>query len=173
MQTRPDPIKAIQILIICGVVFLLCQNSKADEPQTAVSVASAIIYPTLFDGKAMPPTVIHSIATFVPVSYRWNIVLKGAMATPTTVFQPAPQIQAGAAARIIDRLTLGATGLYRYIPQRSGMTSDSHLVGVVLGPSIPLPSKIALGFSTGVTRNLTTKANSFFFGFELAFLLPI
>ena len=121
----------------------------------------------------MPPTMIHSFAAFVPVAGRWSLILKGAMATPITVFQPAPQIQAGAAAKIIDRLTLGATGLYRYIPQRSGMTSDSHLVGVVLGPSIPLLSKIALGFSTGVTRNLTTKADSFFFGFELAFQLPI
>jgi hypothetical protein len=166
--------RTIQIFIaciVCGIIVVPAVH--ADELKTTVSVASAIIYPTLFDGKAMPPTMIHSVAALVPVSYRWNMVLKGAMATPITVFQPAPQIQVGAAAKLADHLTLGATGLYRYIPQRSGMTGDSHLVGVVLGPSIPLPSKIALGFSTGITRNLTTKANGFFFGFELAFLLPI
>jgi hypothetical protein len=151
----------------------IAQSSNADEPKTTVSVTSSIAYPTLFDGKAMPPTVIHSVATFVPLSSRWSLVLKGSMATPGTVFQPAPQANLGAAVKLADHLSLGATGLYRYIPQRSGMSSDSHLIGVVLGPSVPLPSKIALGFSTGITRNLTTKTNGFFFGFELGFILPI
>ena len=39
---------------------------------------------------------------------RTNARALGPGVLPTTVFQPAPQIQVGAAARIIDRLALGA-----------------------------------------------------------------
>jgi hypothetical protein len=165
----------IQILIIIGIIVLLWRTGKAraDEPKTTAYAGSAIIYPTSFEGKALTPTVIHSFAAFVPVANRWSLVLKGAMATPTTAFQPAPQAQTGVAAKLAERLSLCATGMYRFVPHRTGTPGDSHVVGIVLGPSIPLPSKIALGFSTGVTRNLTTEVNSFFFGFELAFQLPI
>jgi hypothetical protein len=165
--------RTFQIIIACVVATAVSSQARADEPKTSVCITSAVVYPTSFEGKALGPSVLHGVSALVPVAYRWSLVLKAVMATPTTVFQPAPQGAAGVATKLTNSMLLGATALYRYVPYRSGMTGDAHLVGVALGPSIPLPSKIALGFSTGATRNITAKANSFFFGFELGFPLPI
>ena len=160
------------IPVLCiAIVTLVTSVASADVPRTKYAVGTAMIYPMSFDGKGLAPSTFHSIAGLVPVSEKWSMILKGGMATPLTTFQPAPQFLIGATTRVTTGLYLGATGIYKYVPNWTGTPGDAHLVGVSVAPTAPLPSRIALAFPVGVAHNLTAKKWSFSIAFELAFQL--
>jgi len=159
------------LILAFAFASTIASSALADEPMTKVFVGSGIIYPMSFEGKGLTPTMLHSASVFVPIAERWSLVLKGGMATPITVFQPAPQLQIGASTRLSDHLALGATGIYRYVPHWSGTPSDAHLAGASFGPTIILPSKVSLVFPQSVVRNMTTGQNCFATAFEVVFQL--
>jgi len=165
--------RSLHIMFSCCLAATIISPAFAAEPRTTGYVASAVIYPVSFEGKGLTPSLLHSVSLFVPMADRLSLVLKTGMATPITMFQPAPQLQIGVATKLSDGFALGATGIYRYVPHWSGTPGDSHVVGASVGPAILLPTKIALVFPVGIAHNLTTKLNSFSVAFELAFQIPL
>ena len=147
--------------------------ANAEGRKVTANVANAVIYPMSFEGKGLAPAMLHSVIALVPVADRINLILKTGMATPLMVFQPAPQFQIGVANRFSDGFALGMTGIYRYTPHWSGTPSDAHFVGASVGPTVLLPSKIALVFPVAIAHNITTKQSSLSVAFEIMFQLPL
>jgi len=165
--------RSFSIVFIFSIIVITALSANAEGRNVTANVAHAVIYPMSFEGKGLVPTMLHSLIALVPVADRVNLILKTGMATSLAAFQPAPQFQFGVANRFSDGFALGMTGIYRYVPHWSGAPSDAHLVGASVGPTVLLPSKIALVFPVAVAHNVTTKQSSLSVAFEFIFQLPL
>ncbi|MEK7116366.1 MAG: hypothetical protein AAB879_03155 [Patescibacteria group bacterium] len=154
--------------LICG----LASVASADA-STSYSIGNAVSYPMTFEGKGLAPGALHSLIVAIPVSENWRLVVKGGVATPLVITQPAPQLQFGAVTRVSDGFRLGAMAIYRYVPHWSGTHGDAHVVGMSVAPTFSLSSSVAAVFPIALVYNTTSRQGSFASGFELAFTLPI
>jgi hypothetical protein len=164
---------SLQSVILCCAYVATASPAFAEGSKITGSMSGATIYPMSFEGEGFAPISLNSVGVLMPVTDHWGLVLKMGMASPMTVFRPAPQAQAGVSVRLSDGFVLGSTGIYRYVPNWSGTPGDAHLVGVSVGPTVLLPSKIALTFpAIAATYNATTTRPGFSVAFEVTFQLP-
>lgn len=167
MRTFITTLLAIVLSTLVPVV------AYADEasPQTSYAFGNGVSYPMTFDGKGLPPTILHSVAVGVPLSDSWRFITKIGVTSPLTTTQLAPQLQLGAITKFNDHFLLGASGIYRYIPHWNGTPSDANVVGGSIAPTFLLTGKILVAIPVAITRNLTTNVTVIAQGVELLFPL--
>ena len=161
--------------LVLSLVFALATLTLAAPARADVTYqfTTALAYPVTFEGKALPPLALHAVVGLVPLTPSWNLIMKGGMATPLALFQPAPQLQLGLSTKLSEVLRLGATGIYRYAPAWVSAPTASHIAGASIAPGIAITKELTLSLPLALTRNITTDTWVGAGGLELAFRLPI
>lgn len=161
-----------RLLTAFAVLSLLgLSNNARSEPK--YQIASAVVFPISFEGKATTPLTANTFVVLIPIADRVALIGKGGFASPFTTFQPAPQGQLGASLELTRRLRLGSTAIYRYIPHWDGTKSDAHVLGASLAPTIITLPNIPIAFPVGAAHNFTTQTWLGSAAIEVALPLPL
>ncbi|MDD5490864.1 MAG: hypothetical protein PHG22_03680 [Patescibacteria group bacterium] len=113
----------------------------------------------------------NSFALTIPFPDGWAVGVEPGVQTGLAAFLPNPQLAASASYQFTNKFSLGAGGLYRYLPKYTGgAPTDGQLFAAAVTPIFPL-GPVVLAFPVGPAYNTIAKKWGGVFSVKLTFPL--
>ncbi len=160
-------------LLAIGAIFAATSSSIAQAEPSYHVTAAAMTYPvSLENGDGLAPSVGHGFGVLLPIGNGWAYYNELGVSTSMGQFAPAFGLISGPSKKLTDHLALGASVLYKLIPDYESDSDPGHLLGVSVAPLILTGNGVNLSFPVSVARNFKVGANALAFTAKLSIPLP-